>query len=117
MNGCNIENPSPLACVHARQNSLREQKGSREHDFDDLSPFRLWKFSDWRDILNACVVYQDVYLTLDGNGLSHESLHILAFGHICCLETCAWQCCSSRFPSFDIDVRYRYTYTMLRKIA
>src|SRR5207248_40362 len=117
MHRCNINYSSPFARVHSWQDSFGEQKWSGEHDFDDLPPFRLWKFGNRCDILDACIVHQYVYLSFGGNSTSHELLNISTFRHICCLETCSGQFSSGSLSSFSVDVRHCHADTMLCKIA
>src|SRR3989440_11775534 len=117
MDRCNINYSSPSARVHSWQDSLGEQKWGGEHDFDDLPPFRLRKFANRRDILDACIVHQYVYLSFGGNSISYKPLNIIAFRHIRCLETRTRQFASNRLSSFAIDIGQRHAYTMLCKIA
>src|SRR6266566_10163511 len=113
----NINYSSPSTRVHSWQDSLGKQKWGGEHDFDDLPPFRLWKFGNRCDILDACIVHQYVYLSFGGNSISHKPLNISTFRHIGSLETGTRQFSGGSLSSCDVDVRQRHAYTLLRKIA
>src|SRR2546421_1827976 len=117
MHRCNINDSSPLAGIHIWQDSFGEQKWGREHEVDDLPPFRLWKFGNRCDILDACIVHQYVYLSFGGNSISHKPLNISAFRHIGSLETCTGQFSGGGLSSCYVDVRQRHAYTLLCKIA
>ena len=91
MYGGDIDYSSPLVCIHARQDGFCEQEWGGEHEFDDLPPFRLWKLGDWCDILDARVVYQDVYLPMGGDGVCHKLLKIGRVSQVGVLETCSGQ--------------------------
>src|SRR6266704_3581736 len=96
-------------------NLLLDERG--EHNFDDLPPLCLWKVYNWRDILDARVIYQNIYLPFGGESIRHEPRNVITVCHICCLKTRPGQFRGGSTSSFSIDIRQRYPYTMLRKIA
>src|SRR5260370_1676471 len=114
---CDIDHSSPLVGIHAWQPGFGEKERGSEHKRNDLPPFCFWKLSDGRDVLDARVVHQDVYLAFSAGSICHESLNIICVPQVCCLETRSLQFTCNCAPSFGVDVGYCYPYALPRKIA
>jgi len=72
MRGGRHDDAAPFAGLHARHRGADRMKRRRKVDRNDLVPLLDGKFLDRRDVLDACVVHQDVAgAELRFRGLDH----------------------------------------------
>src|SRR5207248_10910917 len=91
--------------------------GGRQHDLENLPPFCLRKLRDGRNILDSCIVHQDVYLPLRRDGLGHKLLKILSIRHIRLLETRSRQLCCDGLSLLDVDIRACHAHPLMCEIT
>ena len=57
---CDVDDAAPLFRLHAREGEARGVEGGRQVQRDDEVPFRGREVFHRRDVLNACIVDEDI---------------------------------------------------------
>lgn len=83
MRGGDVDDAAPVLRAHAGHGEARGVEGAGEIDGENSIPFLHWEILYRADMLNACVVDEDIHPAEFLGGESHHLLNLAGLAHVC----------------------------------